>query len=98
MHGKKKISAETVRRVANISKLSLTDHEVEKFRKDLSDVLDAFRELDKVNTKDVEPSFHPIEIKDALREDEEGKCLPQEKALDNTAHKEKGFFKGPRVL
>ena len=91
------ISQETVRHVAGIAKITLSDSEVKQFQKDLADVLIAFKELDKIKTNE-EASFHPMEIKDVLREDQPEECLPQGKALDNTAHKEKGFFRGPKVI
>ncbi len=91
------ISAETVRHVASIAKITLSDEEVKQFQKDLAEVLVSFKELDKVKTNE-EASFHPMEIKDVLREDQPEECLPQSKALENTAHKEKGFFKGPKVV
>ncbi len=94
---KAKIDAETVRHVAKIARLDLTDSEVNRLSKDLNDILAAFAILDKIKTNN-KPSFQPLEIKDVLREDIEGKCLTQEEALANTKHKENGFFKGPRVV
>lgn len=91
------ISVNTVRHVASLAKISLSDSEVRQFQKDLNEILDAFKKLDAAKT-DNEASFHPMEIRDVLREDLEEKCLTQEKALENAAHKEKGFFKGPRVV
>ncbi len=94
---KAKIDAETVRHVAKIARLDLTDSEIRKFSHDLNDILAAFAILDKIKTNN-KPSFQPLEIKDVLREDAEEKCLTQEEALANTKHKENGFFKGPRVV
>ncbi len=94
---KTRIDAETVKHVAKIARLELTDSEIKKFSHDLNDILAAFSVLDKAKTID-KPSFQPLEIKDVLREDAEEKCLTQEEALANTKHKENGFFKGPRVV
>ena len=92
------VTADTVKRVSRIAKLNLTESEIKKYQKDLVNILDAFKVLDKAHVSKAEPSFQPMEIKDVAREDTAEECLGNEKALANTAHKEKGFFKGPRVV
>jgi aspartyl-tRNA(Asn)/glutamyl-tRNA(Gln) amidotransferase subunit C len=99
MTGKKDIDTKTVERIAGIARLNLTDSETKKFQKDLNNILDAFKILDKaIDSKSVEPSFQPLDVKDVMREDDVEKCLGNEKALENTRHKEKGYFKGPRII
>jgi aspartyl-tRNA(Asn)/glutamyl-tRNA(Gln) amidotransferase subunit C len=92
-----KISPETLRRVAQVARLKLSDQELEKFSKDLEAMLEAFRDLGNVDTKGVKPSFQPIETKNVLRKDRIEPSLTQEQALSNSRNKEKGFFKGPRA-
>jgi aspartyl-tRNA(Asn)/glutamyl-tRNA(Gln) amidotransferase subunit C len=92
-----KISPETLRRVAQVARLKLSDQELEKFSKDLEAMLEAFRDLENVDTKGVKPSFQPIETKNVLRKDRIEPSLTQEQALSNSRNKEKGFFKGPRA-
>ena len=64
----------------------------------LKEILDNFSKLDEVDTKDVKPSFQPVEIKNAVREDKAGKCLSNEDALKNAVHKKDNYFKGPRAV
>ncbi len=85
-------------KVTSVAKLELTEKEKKKFDKDLKNILKAFSSLDKVDVSKVNPSFQPIEMKNVLREDEIEASLSQKEALSNTKHKEKGFFKGPRVI
>ncbi len=47
------LTAEQVRKIAALARIKLTDDEVEKFRKELSVVLDYVSELEKVNTDGV---------------------------------------------
>jgi aspartyl-tRNA(Asn)/glutamyl-tRNA(Gln) amidotransferase subunit C len=86
-----------VKRVAQIARLKLSEQEVQKFSKDLESILDAFQDLERVDTKGVKPAFQPIETKNVLRKDRIEPSLTQEQALANTKNKEKGFFKGPKV-
>ena len=84
-----------VRRVAEAARLNLTDKELERYEQQLKVILEAFRELDEVDTKGVEPSFHPIELEDVLREDKASKWVWD--PLANSEHKEDGYFRGPRI-
>ena len=89
---------ETVRKVAEIARLNLSEADLKKMSKDLEDILKAFKDLDKAKTDGVRPSFQPIEMKNVLREDKVEKSIPQEHALKNAKHKEKGYFKGPKAV
>jgi aspartyl-tRNA(Asn)/glutamyl-tRNA(Gln) amidotransferase subunit C len=91
-----KIDKQTVKHVAKLARLNLSDEELEKFTKQLEDVLVAFKKIDSVDTKNVEPSFQPTELKNIWRDDvvEPWEWDP----LANTKHKEKRFFKGPRIV
>ena len=92
-----KITPETVKRVARIARLKLSDKEISKFSKDMESILGAFKDLERVPTHGVKPSFQPIETKNVLRKDRVEPSLTQGQALSNTKNKEKGFFKGPKV-
>jgi len=98
MSSKSKISLDTVKDVARIARLALSQTELKRAQSDLNEILSAFRIIDEVKTKDVEPSFHPQPVENVVREDKIESCLGQEKALAQTKHKHEGYFKGPRVV
>ncbi len=90
------VSEDVIRKVAKIARLELTDEEVEEFTKQIDDILEVFKSLEKIDTKDVKPSFQPIEIKNVWREDKvkEYEWDP----LSNADNKEDNYFKGPRSV
>lgn len=92
------VSKETVKRVAEIARLELSEAEVKGFSVDLAEILKAFKTLQAADTKGVEPSFQPLRMENVLREDKVEKGLSQKEALANAKLKEKGFFKGPRAV
>lgn len=92
------IDSRTIEHVAEIARLNLTEKEKERFVPQLKEALEFFSKLSEVNTDGVEPSFHPVAIKNAMREDAEGKCISQEEALSLAEHKKDGYFKGPKVV
>ncbi len=84
-----------VERIAKVARLELTDDEIEKFTQQLKVILEAFKELDDVDTRGVEPSFHPQELSNVLREDKVTSWNWD--PLENTEHREGRHFKGPRI-
>ncbi len=87
----------TIRKVARIARLRLTGEEEEAFAKDLYNILDSFKILQKVNPK-AKPAYQPIEIRNVMREDGVREGLSQEDALANAGNREKGQFKGPKAI
>jgi aspartyl-tRNA(Asn)/glutamyl-tRNA(Gln) amidotransferase subunit C len=95
---KVKINKELIEHVAEVARLKLTDKEIEKFSKELKEVIEAFSKLDKVDTKGIETSLQAVELKNVLREDEKEKSFTQEEALSLSEHKKDGYFKGPKAI
>ena len=95
---KVKIDRELIEHVAEIARLKLTGKEIEKFSKELKDIIDVFSKIDKVDTKNIETSLQPVELKNMLRDDKKEKTFSQEEALSLTEHKKDGYFKGPRAV
>ena len=92
------IDEQLIRKVAENARLELSETEIKEFLPQLKEVLESFSKLDEIDTKNVSPSFQPVEIKNNIREDKIGKCLSQEEALKHAHHKKDGYFKGPRAV
>jgi len=95
---KVKIDKKLIEHVADVARLKLTESEIEKFSKELKEIIDVFSKIDKVDTKNVETSLQPVELKNMLREDKEEKSFTQEEVLSLTEHKKDGYFKGPKAI
>ena len=95
---KVKINKELIEHVAEVARLKLTDKEIEKFSRELKEVIEAFSKLDKADTKGIKASLQAVELKNMLREDREEKSFTQDEALSLTEHKKDGYFKGPKAV
>ncbi len=89
------VTRDLVERLSKAARLNLTPEETGKYAQQLSVILDAFNELDQVDTEGVEPSYHPIELEDALREDEPEKW--EWDPLANVADAEGRSIRGPKI-
>tara|TARA_B100000315_G_C14477647_1_gene541380 strand:- start:481 stop:771 length:291 start_codon:yes stop_codon:yes gene_type:complete len=94
-----KISSDQVRHVAKLARLLLTDEEVEKFAKQLSNVFEYMEVLSEVDTDNVEPTSQVTGLQDVYREDEvESFCDPKELLECSSLPIEKNQIKVKSVL
>lgn len=92
------LTKETVKKVAQVARLNLTEQEINKFTPQLKEILDAFSKIDEIDTEQTKMSIQPIELKNVLREDKPKECLSVQEALKNTELKKDNYFKGPRAV
>jgi aspartyl-tRNA(Asn)/glutamyl-tRNA(Gln) amidotransferase subunit C len=91
------ITREEVLHVANLARLALTEEEVERFRGQLSAILEAVGKVSELDLAGVPPTSHPLDLVNVLAEDEPQPCLLREAALANAPETDGGFFAVPPV-
>jgi len=93
-----KLTREDVLHIALLARLGLTDTEVERFREQLSNILENFEILQQVDTTDIPPTAQSIDLQNIVRDDEVAKSLPPSQILANAPQKEGNFFRVRAVL
>ena len=93
-----KLSREEVLHISALCRMKLSDEEVERFRNQLSNILDNFEILQQVDTTNVPPTAYPIPLSNVTREDEVAPSFPQNDILANAPRQEDGQFKVRAVL
>lgn len=63
------LSKEEITNIAALARIGLQESDIEPYRKDLSAVLDYFKELEKLDTENIEPISHITGMYNVLRED-----------------------------
>jgi aspartyl-tRNA(Asn)/glutamyl-tRNA(Gln) amidotransferase subunit C len=89
------ISREEVLHVANLARLELSDEEVERFREQLSAILEAVSKVSELDLSDVPPTSHPLAIANAWAEDEPRPCLPLDDVFANAPDRDEDYFRTP---
>ena len=86
--------------MASLARLALTDEEHELFARQLAQVLDYARQVQRVDTSGVPPTSHPTGAISPLRDDAIQPSLPRDAALSQApeADPAAGLFKVPRVI
>lgn len=93
-----KLSVDQVRHVAKLSRLRLSNQEIEHFALQLSSVLEYMSKLNELDVDAVEPMSHALDVTNVSRSDKPAPGLPVDQALANAADKAPPFFKVPKVL
>lgn len=93
-----KVTKELVLHIAELAHLKLRDDEIEKFQKELNQILEYVEKLNEIDTSKVEPLSHPLPVINVFREDYVKKSLKSEEALKNSPDATEEFFKVPKVI
>ena len=92
------VNAETVRHVAKLARIAMSDGEVEALVPELNNILGWVDQLSEVNTDGVEPLTAVIANTLRLREDVVTDGNVRDDVLANAPNAEHGFFAVPKVI
>lgn len=95
---KRRISKKEVEHIAWLARIELSEEEKGLFTKQFNEILDYFEKIDEVETEEVPPTYHVLDLVNVYREDEVLSSLSIEEALKNAPKKEKQFLKAPRIV
>jgi aspartyl-tRNA(Asn)/glutamyl-tRNA(Gln) amidotransferase subunit C len=93
-----KLSREEVLHIARLARLGLDESEINRFSKQLFNLLEHFRVLQQVDTTGVPPTTQSIALKNVIRGDDVQASLPPDQVLANAPQREGDFFRVRPVL
>jgi aspartyl-tRNA(Asn)/glutamyl-tRNA(Gln) amidotransferase subunit C len=92
------VTNDEVRYVANLARLQFDDKEIESLAADMNKILEYMELLNEVDTSEVEPLDHVIELESRLRPDQAGEPLSHDEAMKNAPDADSDYFRVPRVI
>src|SRR5258706_6496878 len=92
------ISREEVAHLARLSRLAVTDEELDRFAGQLDVVLQAVARGCEVAAADIPPTSHSVPLTNVLRDDVELPCLTREYALALTPDTNADRFPVPSIM
>lgn len=92
------VDSKTVRHIAKLARISVTDEEVARLAPELSNILGWVEQLQEVDVDGVEPMTAVIPNQQRLREDKVTEGGIRDKVLKNAPVAEHGFFAVPKVI
>ncbi len=89
---------DTVKKVARLARLELSEGEMEATRVKLGSIMKFVEQLGEVNTDNIEPLANVVDIKLRLRDDVVTDGGIQQDVLKNAPEALEGFFVVPKVV
>lgn len=87
-----------INHIAKLANLTLTEDEKKKLATQLEETIEYVKELDEVDTENVEPISQVTGLENVTREDEVKPSFTQAEALKNAKSTHNGFFKVKGIL
>ena len=92
------ISREEVAHLARLSRLAVTEEELDRFAGQLDVILQSVARVGEVAADDIPPTSHSVPLTNVYRDDVPPPCLTQEEALSGAPDAFEGRFRVPRIL
>lgn len=93
-----RLSREEVLHIARLARLGLDEAEIDKFREQLSNLLEHFQALQQVDTTGVIPTIQSTALQNVIRNDVSQTSLTPDQILSNAPQKENDFFRVRPIL
>lgn len=87
-----------IRYVAALARLALTDEEIERFGRQLGDLLGHVNALSELDTGSVPATAQVVESRNVTRGDDLRPCLERETVLAEAPQRQGAFFRVPRII
>ncbi|MFN3396097.1 MAG: Asp-tRNA(Asn)/Glu-tRNA(Gln) amidotransferase subunit GatC [Thermodesulfovibrionales bacterium] len=84
--------------VALLARLALTEEEERRFGDQLNTILEYIGKLNELDTSEIPPTSHVLEIQNVMREDIVRPSISKEKALSNAPDKTEDFYRVPKII
>ena len=78
------ITIEEVRHLALLTRINMSEEEIEQMRDEMSDILSSIEILSEVETDGVEPTGHSVDVHSVMREDISSDSIKLDEALAKT--------------
>ena len=92
------LTIEEIKQISVLTRIAMTDNELDLMRTQMSAILDSVAILNEVDTENVEPTGHSVDVKSVMRDDEKLDSLTLEETLLNAPQREGSFIRIRAVL
>ena len=92
------LKTEDVKNIAHLARVAISEDAIEDYARDLSRILDLVDQMNQVNTDDVQPMAHPMDVAQRLRPDVVTESNQREKFQSIAPDVEAGLYRVPKVI
>ena len=88
----------TIIKIANLAKLEIKDDKLNDIASSLEKILNLVDEMNNVDTDDVTPMSHPLNLKQELRRDEVKETNQRDLFQKGNENTDNGYYKVPKII
>tara|TARA_B100001094_G_scaffold234441_1_gene229411 strand:- start:884 stop:1165 length:282 start_codon:yes stop_codon:yes gene_type:complete len=88
----------TIIKIANLAKLEIKDDKLNDIASSLEKILNLVDEMNDVDTDDVTPMSHPLNLKQELRKDEVKETNQRDLFQKDNENTDNGYYKVPKII
>ena len=92
------ITKDTVQYVADLARLSFDENSIEKFTREMEQIITFADKLGQLDTEGIDPTAHSVPVYNVFRKDEVESSFPRAEILKNAPEKDSEYFVVPKVV
>jgi aspartyl-tRNA(Asn)/glutamyl-tRNA(Gln) amidotransferase subunit C len=92
------LSATDVKKISHLARLGIREQDIPKYVGELSNILDLVAQMNAINTTDIAPMAHPLDVHQRLRKDEITEKNQRELFQSIAPSVEAGLYLVPQVI
>ena len=92
------LTVDDVRYIAALARLRFSEDEERHLAEQMSEILDYMDKLNELDTTDVPPMSHVLDLYNVFREDAARQRITTEQALRNAPDADSDYFRVPKVI
>lgn len=92
------LSTQDVRDIAKLAKLQINEDELDRYKQDLSRILEFVEQMNQADVENIEPMAHPQDMMQSLRVDEIAETNQREKFQKIAPATQDGLYLVPKVI
>jgi aspartyl-tRNA(Asn)/glutamyl-tRNA(Gln) amidotransferase subunit C len=92
------LTKDDVEKIAHLARLAIDESDIPLYARNLSNILDLVAQMDSVDTRNVAPMAHPLDMTQRLREDAVSEANQRERFQSIAPQVEAGLYLVPKVI
>ncbi len=92
------VTIDDVKHIAELSQLKFSEDELINFTREMNNILKYVEKLNEINTENIQPLTHTIEVVNVFRQDEIKQSISKQEAFKNAPDNTEDFFRVPKII
>tara|TARA_Y100000817_G_scaffold297955_1_gene274711 strand:+ start:411 stop:692 length:282 start_codon:yes stop_codon:yes gene_type:complete len=89
---------ETILKIANLARIEVDHSKADEIKMNLEKILNLVDEMNQVDTDNIEPMSHPLNLKQYMRDDVVTEDNHRELFQENSENTADGYYKVPKII